>query len=115
MTARPADLISHLRQLAAPTASGTESDAVLLERYVRDREEAAFAALVARHGPMVRRVCGRVLADTHAADDAFQATFLVLARRAGAASGKKANTAKRPAWPRMPMIMVVRQPSALST
>jgi RNA polymerase sigma factor (sigma-70 family) len=58
------------------------SDAALLDHFVRDRDEDAFAALVARHGPMVQGVCRRVLHDTHHAEDAFQATFLVLARKA---------------------------------
>jgi RNA polymerase sigma factor (sigma-70 family) len=67
-------------------AIGRLGDAELLGRFVEGRgdagSEAAFAALVARHGPMVRGACLRVLGDSHAADDAFQATFLVLARKA---------------------------------
>jgi RNA polymerase sigma factor (sigma-70 family) len=58
------------------------SDAALLERLVRERDEAAFAQLLDRHGGMVWNVCRRVLRDQHAAEDAFQATFLVLFRQA---------------------------------
>jgi RNA polymerase sigma-70 factor (ECF subfamily) len=58
------------------------SDTQLLEFFVRWREEAAFAALVRRHGPMVLSVCRRVLRHAQDAEDAFQATFLVLAKKA---------------------------------
>jgi HlyD family secretion protein len=61
------------------------SDLQLMERFVSrsdDGAEAAFAALVKRHGPMVLRVCRGELQDLHAAEDAFQATFLILARKA---------------------------------
>ena len=61
------------------------SDHQLIERFVNRRDpagEAAFAALVARHGPMVMGVCRQILCDLHQAEDAFQAVFLVLARKA---------------------------------
>jgi RNA polymerase sigma factor (sigma-70 family) len=64
---------------------GSLSDPQLLEQFVAgddEAAEAAFEALVGRHGPMVFRVCRSVLRDRHAAEDAFQATFLVLARKA---------------------------------
>src|SRR4051794_4855369 len=58
------------------------TDAQLLDRFIAGREDAAFAAIVRRHGPMVLSVCRRVLRNSHDADDAFQATFLVLVRKA---------------------------------
>ncbi|WP_439620433.1 sigma-70 family RNA polymerase sigma factor [Gemmata sp.] len=60
------------------------ADGELLARYRTLRDEDAFGSLVRRHGPMVLGVCRRVLRDAHAADDAFQVTFLVLARKADA-------------------------------
>jgi RNA polymerase sigma factor (sigma-70 family) len=75
-----------LRRLWKSLAAAEQglADADLLERFLARRDEEAFAALLGRHGPMVLGVCGRVLGDAHAAEDAFQATFLILVRRAGA-------------------------------
>jgi RNA polymerase sigma factor (sigma-70 family) len=63
---------------------GALSDGQLLGRFVERREEAVFEAIMRRHGPMVWGVCRRVLRDHHDAEDAFQATFLVLARKSAA-------------------------------
>jgi RNA polymerase sigma factor (sigma-70 family) len=79
------EALGHLRTLFGLGAAGGLGDDQLLERFVHRRDEAAeaaFAALVQRHGPMVLGVCLRILRDPHAAEDAFQATFLVLARKA---------------------------------
>jgi zinc protease len=59
------------------------SEAQLLERFVSVRDEAAFEAILTRHGPMVLGVCRRILDDPHDVDDAFQATFLILVKKAG--------------------------------
>lgn len=62
---------------------GAESDGDLLEQFVREGQQAPFAVRVRRHGPMVFGVCRRLLGDAHDAEDAFQATFLILFRKAG--------------------------------
>src|SRR5207253_9383536 len=62
------------------------SDRDLLERFIAQREEAAFVALLKRHGPMVLQVCRRIQGNEHDAEDVFQATFLLLARKAGSIS-----------------------------
>jgi RNA polymerase sigma factor (sigma-70 family) len=83
MASATADLlVRHIRKLAANDANKF-SDRELLGRFIARRDEAAFAALVQKHGPMVWRVCRRVLHDHHDAEDAFQATFLTLSRKAG--------------------------------
>jgi RNA polymerase sigma factor (sigma-70 family) len=80
-------LAKHLRTLYDVGAVGGLTDGQLLERFLAgggDAAEAAFAALVERHGPMILRVCRATLRDPHDAEDASQAAFLVLARRARA-------------------------------
>jgi RNA polymerase sigma factor (sigma-70 family) len=78
-----AALLRHLRQRVDPAAEGL-SDGQLVGRFAARRDEAAFETLLRRHGPMVLRLCRSVLRDLHAAEDAFQATFLVLACKASA-------------------------------
>jgi RNA polymerase sigma factor (sigma-70 family) len=75
-------LLRHIRQLAAIRSDEQASDQQLLERFATLRDEAAFAALLQRHGSMVLGVCRSVLRHQHDAEDAFQAVFLVLAQKA---------------------------------
>jgi RNA polymerase sigma factor (sigma-70 family) len=74
--------LEQLQRLVRAQPPTTISDAELLERFVRIRDQAAFEVLLWRHGPMVLALCHRLLRDSHAAEDAFQATFLVLAQKA---------------------------------
>jgi RNA polymerase sigma-70 factor (ECF subfamily) len=81
-TSQTQPILRHLRRAVAGPKLGCLSDDQVLARFVTSRDEEAFEALVRRHGPMVLGVCRRVLGDPHEADDAFQATFLVLATKA---------------------------------
>jgi DNA-directed RNA polymerase specialized sigma24 family protein len=81
-TSLMSDVIQHLRRAVLLRDGAGLTDGQLLEDYVSRLDKAALAALVRRHGPMVWGVCCRVLRNHHDAEDAFQATFLVLVRKA---------------------------------
>jgi RNA polymerase sigma factor (sigma-70 family) len=75
-------VLSHLRKLMGHGPSTRQNERALLERFVHQHDESAFAELVQRHGPMVLGVCRRILQNAADADDAFQVTFLTLACKA---------------------------------
>jgi RNA polymerase sigma factor (sigma-70 family) len=77
-------LLDYVRGLATEGTADTVSDRVLLQRFASRHDETAFKTIIRRHGPMVLRVCQRWLKRREDAEDVFQATFLVLARKAGA-------------------------------
>jgi RNA polymerase sigma factor (sigma-70 family) len=76
-------VVDELRRAVLRSEADGLSDVQLLERFLAHGEQAAFEAIVRRHGPMVLGVCRRILHHAHDAEDAFQATFLVLMRKAG--------------------------------
>lgn len=80
-TTRTAAILGHVCRLTLRGGVGAQVDAALLEAFVAQGDELAFEGLVRRHGPMVLGVCRRILRHHADADDAFQATFLVLARK----------------------------------
>lgn len=75
-------LLRHLRKILDPSRGANISDSELLERFVHRHDEAAFELLVWRHQRLVWNVCRRLLVNVHDAEDAFQAAFLTLARKA---------------------------------
>jgi DNA-directed RNA polymerase specialized sigma24 family protein len=85
-------VIRDLRRMTDAGRSDGASDAELLERYVRQRDEAAFELLLWRHGALVYNVCRRMLSSEQDAEDAFQATFLAFVRKAGSI-GRRASVA----------------------
>jgi len=89
-TARADRFLPALRRVVLVRETADRPDAELLGAFARGRDADAFAELVRRHGPMVLGVCRRLVGDHHAADDAFQAVFLVLARRASAVRPRSA-------------------------
>jgi RNA polymerase sigma factor (sigma-70 family) len=83
-TRRKPRILAHLRRVAFLHEGPALGDEQLLERFLEQGEQPAFEALVRRYGPMVLGVCRRVLGNPHDAEDAFQATFLILVCRAAA-------------------------------
>src|SRR5262249_18238400 len=82
-------VIRHLRAAALASKKDGPTDGQLLESFLVRREEAAFEALLRRHGPMGLDVCRRILRNVHDAEDAFQATFLILARKAASVNPRE--------------------------
>src|SRR5262249_54555243 len=90
MPDRPLDnVIHHLRRVVRHDGGGELTDAQLLDNFVRRRDEAAFELLVWRHATLVLGTCRRLLHDRHEAEDAFQAAFLVLGRKAATISKRE--------------------------
>jgi RNA polymerase sigma factor (sigma-70 family) len=88
-TSQMSEVVRHLRSVVVLRDRPGLTDGQLLEDYISRRDEAALAALVRRHGPMVWGVCHRVLRNYHDAEDASQATFLVLVRKAGSIASRE--------------------------
>src|SRR5262245_52714029 len=86
--------LRHISRLAAVQTARGLADHELLKRFVGEKDEAAFAVLVERHGRMVLGVCRRALGSAHDAEDACQATFLVFAQKAGSIR----KTTSLPSW-----------------
>src|SRR5262249_39258338 len=80
--ARSHAVLRYIRRLAGHSDAGDPTDGQLIARFCKNRDETAFAAIVDRHGPMVLNVCRRSLPDANGVDDAFQAVFLVLVKKA---------------------------------
>ncbi len=83
MAGSPTESVLHHLHHLLESGGPPPDDRCLLQRFVAQRDQEAFAALVTRHGPLVFGLCRRVLRDPHDAEDVFQATFLVLAQKAG--------------------------------
>jgi RNA polymerase sigma factor (sigma-70 family) len=88
-TSQVSEVIQHLRRAVLLREGAGLTDGQLLEDFISRRDEAALAVLVRRHGPMVWGVCRRVLSNYHDAEDAFQATFLVLVRKASSIASRE--------------------------
>src|SRR5581483_7016960 len=88
-TSQIGNVIQQVRKAVLLRDGAGLTDGQLLEAYVSRRDEAALAALVRRHGPMVWGVCHRLVRNHHDAEDAFQATFLVLVRKAATVASRE--------------------------
>jgi RNA polymerase sigma factor (sigma-70 family) len=88
-TRQISEVIQHFRRTVLLADGAGLTDGQLLEDYISRRDEASLAALVRRHGPMVWGVCRRVLCNYHDAEDAFQATFLVLVRKGASIASRE--------------------------
>src|SRR6516162_4822686 len=88
-TSQASEVIRHLRRAVLLRDGAGLTDGQLLEAFISRRDEAALAALVHRHGPMVWGVCRRVLRNYHDAEDAFQATFLVFVRKGASIASRE--------------------------
>lgn len=97
MSSAPPAADADPRRVALAGAIAERTDGQLFGAFVADRDEDAFAGLVRRHGPMVLGVCRRITGDPATAEDAFQAVFIVLARRAAAVKPREL-AARLPNW-----------------
>jgi RNA polymerase sigma factor (sigma-70 family) len=88
-TSQLTKVLDHIRGIALRQEAARLTDKQLLERFIRRRDETAFEAIARRHGPMVMGVCRRVLRNRHDAEDAFQATFLVLVCKAASIASRQ--------------------------
>ena len=121
-------IMQHLRRVVLREDKSGMTDGQLLEHFISHGDAAAFEALVRRHGPMVLGVCRRILGNSHDAEDCFQATFLVLARKAASVSPReqignwlygvarttavRAKTANAKRWRRERQVRDVPEPEA---
>src|SRR5262249_4986269 len=79
---QPDSVLGLIRKVTETESTRSLADGQLLERFVNERDEAAIRAVLRSHGPMVWRLSRRILQNEHDAEDAFQATFLVLSKQA---------------------------------